>query len=205
MNWYRMWSSRGQLGTSHHRVGSLGAQSTVVRRLLEFCPLPIELSVSVTTARPRPGEVPGRDYQFVSQEQFQALRSRNAFLECKEVFGRGDWYGTLRESVEAGLAAGHWVLLEIDVQGAMTVLQEMPQAISFFVHPGSLHELESRLRGRGTEAKRPLRDGWKRLPKRCWPFPLPLRNRQWDVEQSVNDICQLLQQHDKESLHARST
>ena len=103
--------------------GPSGAgKSTVLRRLIETCRLPLELSVSVTTRKPRVGEIEGRDYHFVTHEEFLQMREAGAFLECKEVFGRGDWYGTPADRVDAGINAGKWVILEIDVQGAMSVM-----------------------------------------------------------------------------------
>ncbi len=151
-----------QLGHSQSNLPALGrliilsgpsgaGKSTVVRELLANCPLPLELSVSATTRKQRPTEVEGRDYHFVTQEHFRALRSENELLECKEVFGRGDWYGTPAKQVENGLQAGKWMILEIDVQGALSVMDQRPDAISFFIHPGSLAELAIRLRRRGTD------------------------------------------------------
>ena len=132
--------------------GPSGAgKSTVVRELLANCELPIELAISATTRKQRAGEIAGRDYQFVSHEQFDRMRHAGEFLECKEVFGRGDWYGTPVAQVERGLMDGKWMLLEIDVQGALSVMAQRPDAISLFVHPGSLEELSIRLRRRGTD------------------------------------------------------
>lgn len=142
-------------GTSGRLViisGPSGAgKSTVVQRLLADCQMPIKLSVSATTRRPRQGEVDGVHYHFLSQEDFHEKRLEGQFLECKEVFGRGDWYGTLRGEVATGYAEGKWVLLEIDVEGALAVLEKEPEATTIFLHPGSLKELERRLRHRGTE------------------------------------------------------
>lgn len=187
--------------------GPSGAgKSTVVRRLINDCPLPIQLSVSVTTRSARPGEVDGQDYHFVSKEEFQKLRTRNAFLECKEVFGRGDWYGTLRETVESGMNHGQWVLLEIDVQGAICVMEQCPAAISFFVHPGSLDELEARLRRRATDSEEAIlrrlhvaADELQAIPR----YRYEIINR--EVEHSVQEICRLLQIHNEEGSNARST
>jgi len=128
-------------------------KSTVVRRLLNECEIPLVLSVSATTRPPRPGEENGREYIFLTNGEFEAKRRAGEFLECKEVFGRGYWYGTLLKTVSTGLSEGKWVLLEIDVQGALAVLQSYPQAITIFVHPGSMAELEKRLRNRGTESQ----------------------------------------------------
>lgn len=134
--------------------GPSGAgKSTVVSKLLECCPLPLELSVSATTRAPRVGERDGLDYHFLTKEEFARRRESHLFLECKEVFGRGDWYGTPSDRVATGLAEGKWILLEIDVEGARAVLDRHPDCITIFLHCGSLDELERRLRGRGTEAE----------------------------------------------------
>ena len=80
--------------------GPSGAgKTTIVKRLLETCPLPLILSVSATTRAPRPGEQDGIDYWFLTDDDFQRRRQQGEFLECFEVFGRGHWYGTLRETV----------------------------------------------------------------------------------------------------------
>ncbi len=126
-------------------------KTTVLRRLLSECPLPLRASVSATTRPPRPGEVHGVDYYFLSEEEFHRRRERGEFLECYEVYGSGWWYGTLKEEVASGLAAGQWVVLGIDVHGAFSVIGQYPDAITIFLRPGSLEELERRLRGRGTE------------------------------------------------------
>lgn len=135
--------------------GPSGAgKSTVVRRLMQECDLPLTLSVSATTRQPRTGEIDGKHYFFVSQEDFQRRRDAGDFLECKEVFGLGHWYGTLREQVASGLKDGKWVILEIDVQGALAVLEQDDfDPITLFIHPGGVDELEQRLRNRGTESE----------------------------------------------------
>ncbi|MFM7974115.1 MAG: guanylate kinase, partial [Pirellula sp.] len=120
-------------------------------QLIETCPLPLELSVSATTRPPRPGEIHGKHYWFLSPEEFQAKRTQGEFLECKEVFGRGFWYGTLKNAVSSGLSAGKWIILEIDVQGALAVLDYDPKVITIFIDPGSMEQLERRLRDRGTD------------------------------------------------------
>lgn len=134
--------------------GPSGAgKSTVVRALLAAQPDLLQRSVSATTRAPRQGEVPGVDYQFWTKEEFQKERDQGAFLEFKEVFGRGDWYGTLRREVVDGNRAGRRVLLEIDVEGAKEVLKQDVDAITVFIHPGSMEELERRLRLRGTDSQ----------------------------------------------------
>lgn len=132
-------------------------KGTLLRRVFAQSGLPLVLSVSATTRRPRPGEVDGEHYRFLSPEEFEAKRRAGEFLECFEVFGKGCWYGTLRSDVEKGLDAGNWVVLEIDVQGAKTVKREFPDALMLFVEPKNVDVLKQRLRGRGTETEEAMR------------------------------------------------
>jgi guanylate kinase len=106
-------------------------------------------SVSATTREPRPGEADGREYHFLSEESFRGAVAAGDFLEWVEY--SGNLYGTLRSEVEAKLAAGDDVILEIELIGARAVRKTMPEAISVFIAPPSMAELAERLRGRGTE------------------------------------------------------
>ena len=134
--------------------GPSGAgKTTVVRDVFAGAPVPLVPSISATTRAPRPGEVDGVAYHFLSSEEFANRRKRGEFLECFEVFGRGEWYGTLLAEVTPSLEAGKWVLLEIDVQGALSVVERFPDAITIFLQPPSLDVLEKRLRGRRTESE----------------------------------------------------
>ena len=108
------------------------------------------LSVSATTRSPRPGEVDGVNYFYISREEFQRRIDSGDFLEWAEF--AGNLYGTLREPVKEKLAANIPVLLEIEVQGATQVREAMPEAVLVFLEPPSWEELESRLIGRGTES-----------------------------------------------------
>ena len=121
-------------------------KSTVLKRLVEKCELPLSISVSATTRAPRESEVDGVDYHFLTEDEFAAKRDAGDFLECCEVFGRGDWYGTLKSSVDASLEAGKWVVLEIDVEGANKVAEVYPDVITIFVGLNSLDDVERRLR-----------------------------------------------------------
>jgi len=173
-------------------------KTTVLKRLLAECPLPLEPSVSATTRPQRPGEVDGQSYFFLDADEFQRRREADAFLECVEVFGRGHWYGTLREPVKTGLEAGKWIVLEIDVEGADEVLKHYPDAITIFVHPGSIEELERRLRGRGTESEDSLT---RRLEVASRELAAADKYRHivvnQSIDQTVNDICLLLQAQNK--------
>jgi guanylate kinase len=123
-------------------------KGTVVRHLRERL-ADTTLSVSVTTRRPRQGDIPGVDYHFVDDERFDQMIDEDGLLEWAEVHGAR--YGTPRAPVEAELAAGRTVLLEIDVQGALAVRERAPEALLIFLAPPSFAELERRLDGRGTE------------------------------------------------------
>ena len=88
------------------------------------------------------------------RDEFTALQQQDAFLECKEVFGIGHWYGTLREQVVSGLNQGKWVILEIDVQGALAILERDEfDPITLFIHPGGMEELERRLQSSGNRIR----------------------------------------------------
>lgn len=109
------------------------------------------LSVSATTRRPRPTEVDGRHYHFVSNEEFGRMVDHGELLEFATVHGRAQ-YGTPRGPVEAALAEGRPALLEIDLQGARQIRESMPEALFVFLAPPSWDELVRRLVGRGTES-----------------------------------------------------
>jgi guanylate kinase len=128
-------------------------KGTIVARLRELVPELWE-SISYTTRPARPNEVDGQDYCFVTREAFEALRDADGFLEWFEVFG--DLKGTPRGPVEEHLADGDAVLLEIDVQGALKVREQFPDAVLVFVRPPSLDVLRTRLEGRGTETEAAL-------------------------------------------------
>ena len=128
-------------------------KSTVLRRLLERHPEKIRLSISATTRPPRPGEVNGVDYHFLSDAEFARRRDAGEFLECCEVFGRGHWYGTPLEEVTPSRNRGKWVILDIDVDGAEKVRAQFSNVPTVFLRPSSVGELERRLRARGTESE----------------------------------------------------
>lgn len=128
--------------------GPSGAgKGTLVDRLVARVPC-VWVSVSATTRTPRPGEVDGVDYYFMSRGEFRDLIAAGDFLEWAEV--HGNLYGTLAATVEARLAEGTDVILEIDPQGAIQVLQVMPDAVLVFIS-ATLAELERRIRARGSE------------------------------------------------------
>jgi guanylate kinase len=123
-------------------------KGSVVRKLLERDPT-LYFSVSAKTRAPRPGEVNGRDYWFISEAEFDRLVAEGAFLEWASMFGHRS--GTLAEQVERERAAGHDVILEIDVQGARQIRDGVPDAVLVFLEAPSREELLRRLEQRGTE------------------------------------------------------
>ncbi|MGA5540639.1 guanylate kinase [Mycobacterium sp. NPDC051198] len=125
-------------------------KSTVVRCLRERLP-DLYFSVSVTTRAPRPGEVDGVDYTFVSKEQFQQLIDAGELLEWAEIHGGLQRSGTPAQPVREATRAGRPVLIEVDLAGARAVKKAMPEAVSVFLAPPSWDELVNRLSGRGTE------------------------------------------------------
>ena len=124
-------------------------KGTVKAQLFEEFGKCVVFSVSATTRKPREGEVDGKDYFFIDRETFEKRIGEDAFLEHAEF--AGNLYGTPREAVMNELESGHDMVLEIEVQGAMQVMEKMPECVSIFILPPSFEELEQRLRGRGTE------------------------------------------------------
>lgn len=124
-------------------------KGTVVSALKQRHP-EVWVSVSATTRAPRPGEVDGRHYHFVTAEEFDDLVANDGLLEWAVVHGR-DRYGTPAAPVRAAVQHGHRVILEIDLQGARQVKAKLPQAKLVFIAPPSWDELVARLVGRGTE------------------------------------------------------
>lgn len=124
-------------------------KGSLVGQLLRRHPQ-IWLSVSATTRAPREGEVEGQSYFFLSRERFEQQVAEGGFLEWAEF--AGNLYGTPRAPVEAQLAAGRPVLLEIELEGARQVRQSFPSGFQLFIEPPSFEELERRIRGRGTDS-----------------------------------------------------
>ncbi len=141
----------------HSHPGSLfmvaapsgAGKSTLVNALLAKEP-EIKLSISFTTRAPRPGEENGREYHFISVDDFIARKDNNEFLECAEV--HGNYYGTSRILMNQFMAAGTDMLLEIDWQGAQQVKSQYPQSVGIFILPPSFEALEQRLIKRGQDS-----------------------------------------------------
>ncbi|MEQ8465481.1 MAG: guanylate kinase [Coleofasciculus sp. E1-EBD-02] len=125
-------------------------KGTLVRLLLTRHPQ-LYLSISTTTRQPRPGEVEGQHYYFVSQDTFQEMVSANELLEWAEY--AGNYYGTPRKPVEQHIQRGESVLLEIELEGARQIQQTFTTALRIFILPPNMAELEQRIRGRGKDSE----------------------------------------------------
>ena len=130
-----------------------GGKGTLIREVLESVPH-VGYSVSYTTRPPRQGEENGKHYYFVSREEFEVYRDKGGFLEYAEV--HGNYYGTSLEQTQQITESGNDVILEIDVQGASTVMNNMPDAVSIFIMPPSYDVLRARLTARATEGMKDL-------------------------------------------------
>lgn len=125
-------------------------KGTLLKALRERYPS-LGLSISATTRSPRPGEVDGKDYYFVSRDQFQTMVDNGELLEWAEF--AGNCYGTPKAAVQRHLEGGEWLILEIELEGARQVRHTFPQALQLFVLPPSLDELEQRIRLRGKDSE----------------------------------------------------
>ena len=135
--------------------GPAGAGKSEIVKMLLKKHSDVRLSVSCTTRAPRPGEVDGVSYHFVTEERFEELIDQDAFYEWAHV--HQNRYGTLKSAVAKALDDGHDLILEIDVQGCLQVLAQNPGATGVFVCPPSRENLEKRLRNRGTETEESIR------------------------------------------------
>ncbi len=171
-----------------------GAGKTSLVQALLAARSELAVSVSHTTRTPRPHELDGRDYHFVSAMEFQRLAASGEFLEHAQVFD--NYYGTGREQVRTRLAAGRSVLLEIDWQGARQVRQSVPECVSIFILPPSRAVLEERLRARRTDSEaviaRRLADAAADM-SHCQEFDYTVLNDRF--EQSVADLLTVIDGH----------
>lgn len=130
--------------------GPSGAgKGTICKKLIEK--IDIDLSVSMTTRKPRPGEIDGKNYYFVTEEEFKETINKDGLLEYAKVYG--NYYGTPRATVLKKLEEDRDVVLEIDIQGALKIRDSYPKGIFIFILPPSMAELRKRITGRGSESE----------------------------------------------------
>jgi len=161
-------------------------KTTLYNGLRELYP-EIELSVSCTTRGKRPGEVNGRDYRFMSAAQFERLKRRGEFAEWAQV--HGNFYGTPKLPLERCVRTGRDILLDIDVQGARQIKKNCPEAVSIFLLPPSLPELERRLSARGTDGQDMIR---RRLANAQGEIGEIIHYDYFVVNQEVNEAVRVL-------------
>ncbi len=168
-------------------------KTTIVRRLEQVSPVPLCKAISATTRPARNNEVDGQDYYFVSDDEFQRRREAGEFLECAEVHGSGYWYGTLRSELDRARQNNAWAFLEIDVEGALNVMREYPDAVTVFLKTPSEEEYETRLRSRGTESEEVIQ---RRLATCRSELKMAHHYRHQvvndDLDRAVNEIASIL-------------
>lgn len=172
--------------------GPSGAgKGTVVKALLEKHP-EVTVSVSATTRSPRPGEVDHVHYHFITREAFEDNIKNNRMLEYNQYCG--NYYGTLRSEVEKSMANHQVMILEIDVNGVGNVKKVYPGALTVFILPPSMEELEHRLSGRGTETPEVIAQRLERAKEEMKLAPhydVELVNR--DVDSCAQELYDLIQ------------
>lgn len=155
-------------------------------------------SISATTRAARPSEVDGEDYYFLSDQEFQQRLEKNDFIEHAEVFSSGFLYGTLRSELQRAWDQQGWAFLEIDVEGAMKVMHQYPQAVTIFLRTPSPQEFERRLRNRGTESEQNIR---KRLATAAKELEFVDRYQHVvindQLDEAVAEICEILRSEEK--------
>lgn len=180
--------------------GPSGVGKGTIRDILfENKKLDLFFSVSMTTRKPRPGEVDGVDYYFVSKEEFLKNVEEDNLLEWTEYVG--NYYGTPKSKVEEMRNDGKNVLLEIDVNGASNVLSKVDDAVSIFIAPPSMEELERRIRHRGTESEETIQNRIERARKELKfekQYKYVVMNN--ERNEAVDEITELIKKQIKESL-----
>jgi len=181
-------------------------KSTLVSQLLTLVE-GLDFSISYTTRAPRGSEIDGREYHFTTRTEFERMVEANEFLEWAEVFG--NYYGTARSALEHARQQGRDLLLDIDVQGALQIMKELPKAVSIFVLPPSPQVLEMRLRNRSQAERmtveaiieRRLAEAREEL-KQIWAYKYALVN---DVlDQAATELRAIvLAERDAQSTDAR--
>ena len=169
-----------------------GAGKTSLLKALTARRPGLEFSVSCTTRNPRPGETDGRDYHFIGRKDFERLVEADEFIEHANVFG--NLYGTRKSVVEAALAEGRDLILEIDWQGAQQVRAIYPDCVGIFILPPSIEELERRMRSRGQDAEAVIRrrlDNARGEMEHAGEFDYAIINK--DFQTALRKLAEIIQ------------
>lgn len=171
-------------------------KTTVVERLIAESSVPLVKAISATTRPPRNGEIHGDAYYFLTAEEFRNRKERDEFLETAEVFGAGYWYGTLKSEIQRAKDQNGWAFLEIDVQGALKVVEHYPNALTIFLKPPSIEVCEQRLRHRATDSEETIQ---RRLKKVHEELALADRYRYQvvndELERAVDEIKTIIRSY----------
>jgi guanylate kinase len=170
-------------------------KTTICNLLVDRYP-EYKISISATTRAPRHNEQDGVEYFFLDEDEFNKKIKNNEFIEYEEVFG--NFYGTLKSMVKDLLTAGFTVLFDIDVNGALKVKANFPEAILIFTRPPSMKELKRRLRSRKTDDEAEIQKRLHRLPeeyKKSAFFDYDIINE--DLDKTIEKIHQIIEEHRK--------
>ncbi len=195
------------MNTKHHNPPLLVAfsapsgagKTTICKKLVERHP-DFKISVSATTRPPRPREQDGVDYYFLSEEEFRNHIKNNNFLEYENVHGH--WYGTLRSKVQELLDQGYTVLFDIDVNGALNIKKQFPEAVLIFIKPPSLEELRRRLLKRHTDDEKEIEKRLQRLQfeyEKARFFDYIVVND--DLDETIRRIEEIIERHREKARH----
>ena len=171
-------------------------KTTIVERLIRESSVPLIKAISATTRPQRPGEIDGVAYYFLTTDEFVKRRDRDEFLETAEVFGAGYWYGTLKSEIQRANDANGWAFLEVDVQGALKVIEFYPNALTIFLKPPSIEVCEQRLRSRATDSEETIQRRLRKVHQE-----LALADRYCyqvvndDLDKAVDEIKTIVAKH----------
>jgi guanylate kinase len=170
-----------------------GAGKDAVRELLIDWGVPAHFVVTATTRPRRPDEVAGRDYHFLTEDEFQRLLSEDGFIEHAEVYGRH--YGVPKAEITKPMAAGHDVIVKVDVQGAATLKRLFPDAVLIFISPGEVEEAQRRLEARHTDSPEATRIRVATAPSEMEAsrnFDYVVVNETGKLEETVRRVVEIL-------------
>jgi guanylate kinase len=136
-------------------------KTTIAKEVLRQFPR-FRFSVSATTRKRRPGEVDGKDYFFLSRDDFEKLLSEDGLVEHEEIYS--EYYGTPRSEIDKALKKGENIVFDVDVNGALSIKNKYPEAVLIFIKPPSVQALQERLKGRGSESAEQIKRRLARVP-----------------------------------------
>jgi guanylate kinase len=169
--------------------GPSGVGKDAVLNSLKASDCPLKYITTTTTRARRAGEINGKDYYFVPLDAFKKMIAANELLECAEVYG--NWYGVPKEEVRKAFKEGSDVMLKVDIQGVANIRKIAPQAVTIFLMPSSMEELEARLRSRHTETAFDLARRLKTAEtemRQCTDFDYVVLNREGEIKRAISDI-----------------